>query len=64
MVNDDFIKLVKEMRQAQKAHSRANPNTPEKARCLQIRTALEKQVDACIEYDEKDAAAQSQPSLF
>lgn len=64
MTKEEFVKLVKNMRTAQKTYFRTEPNTLQKSQALQRSRTLEKEVDAAIDEEDKDAAAQLQPSLF
>ena len=64
MTKEEFMKLVKSMQTAQKNYFKSPANTLEKSAALQRSKTLEKEVDAAIDEEDKDAAAQLQPSLF
>lgn len=48
MGNDEFVKLVADLRKAQKGFFRSNPGTPDRARWLEESKRLERQVDDAI----------------
>lgn len=61
----DFIKLVKELREAQKVYFKATHGTIAKVEALKLSKKLEKQVDDAIrQFEGENAPDQAQQSLF